>query len=169
MFSDPRPPEHTFKVFSAQGIGKAIALRLADDGFDVAVNDIPKNSDNLLEVVKEIKAKGRASSAHLADVSVEDEVKAMVADVVQVYHALDVVRPIVDIECKWFTGHPRRRWSQMLGCASGSSLLTVGVHESRHRIVLTFRSECPLMNGTGLWLSIVEGLFCVTNMLECKW
>jgi NAD(P)-dependent dehydrogenase (short-subunit alcohol dehydrogenase family) len=100
VFSDLHPPEHTFKVFSAQGIGKAIALRLADDGFDVAVNDIPKNSDNLLEVVKEIKAKGRASSAHLADVSVEDEVKAMVADVVQVYHALDVVRPIVDMKCK---------------------------------------------------------------------
>ncbi|KAJ7722874.1 NAD(P)-binding protein [Mycena maculata] len=66
---------------AAQGIGKAIALRLADDGFDVAVNDVPANSENLSEVVKEIRAKGRTSSAHLADVSVEDQVKGMVAEV----------------------------------------------------------------------------------------
>jgi hypothetical protein len=47
---------------------------LADDGFDVAVNDLPESSKPLLEVVEEIKAKGRASSSHLADVSVEEEV-----------------------------------------------------------------------------------------------
>ncbi|KAJ7094854.1 NAD-binding protein [Mycena epipterygia] len=66
---------------AAQGIGKAIALRLADDGFDVAVNDISGNAEKLSAVVEEIKAKGRESSAHLADVSVEGEVKAMVEEV----------------------------------------------------------------------------------------
>jgi NAD(P)-dependent dehydrogenase (short-subunit alcohol dehydrogenase family) len=59
------------------------------------VNDIPEGSDNLLAVVQEIKAKGRASSAHLADVSVEEEVQAMVADVVRVYDGLDVVRWVI--------------------------------------------------------------------------
>ncbi|KAJ7917130.1 acetoin reductase family protein [Mycena leptocephala] len=87
---------------AGKGIGKAIALRLAEDGFDVAVNDIPEGSDNLLAVVQEIKAKGRASSAHLADVSVEEEVQAMVADVVRVYDGLDVMVANAGI-CKWAT------------------------------------------------------------------
>ncbi|KAF7369380.1 hypothetical protein MVEN_00266800 [Mycena venus] len=85
---------------AAQGIGKAIALRLADDGFDVAVNDIPSNSDNLLKVVEEIKSKGRASSAHLADVSVEDEVKAMVTEVARVHNGLDVMVANAGV-CTW--------------------------------------------------------------------
>ncbi|KAJ7097541.1 acetoin reductase family protein [Mycena epipterygia] len=85
---------------AAQGIGKAIALRLADDGFDVAVNDIPGNAEKLSVVVEEIKAKGRESSAHLADVSVEGEVKAMVEEVVRVHGGLDVMVANAGL-CKW--------------------------------------------------------------------
>ncbi|KAJ7363815.1 hypothetical protein DFH08DRAFT_910243 [Mycena albidolilacea] len=76
---------------AAQGLGRAIALRLADDGFDVAVNDLPAQADNLLEVVKVIQAKGRSSSLHLADVTVEEQVKATIAEVAQVYDGIDVV------------------------------------------------------------------------------
>ncbi|KAJ7853564.1 acetoin reductase family protein [Mycena olivaceomarginata] len=76
---------------AAQGLGRAIALRLADDGFDVAVNDLPAQADNLLEVVKEIQAKGRSSSLHLADVTVEEQVKAAIAEVAQVHNGIDVV------------------------------------------------------------------------------
>ncbi|KAF7328686.1 Acetoin reductase family [Mycena sanguinolenta] len=47
---------------AAQGIGKAVALRLAEDGFDVAVNDVSSKSENLDELVEEIKKKGRGSS-----------------------------------------------------------------------------------------------------------
>ncbi|KAJ7144234.1 hypothetical protein C8R44DRAFT_916202 [Mycena epipterygia] len=72
--------------------GEAIALRLADDGFDVAVNDIPSNSAALGELVDEIKAKGRASSAHPADISVEDQVRGMVEQVVHTYGQLNIVR-----------------------------------------------------------------------------
>jgi NAD(P)-dependent dehydrogenase (short-subunit alcohol dehydrogenase family) len=35
---------------SARGIGKAIALRLAADGYDVCVNDIPVNKAGAEEV-----------------------------------------------------------------------------------------------------------------------
>jgi NADP-dependent 3-hydroxy acid dehydrogenase YdfG len=78
-------------AFPAQGIGKAIALRLADDGFDVAVNDIAQNAENLAAVVDAIKSKGRASSAHIADVSVDEQVKAMVEAVVAAHGGIDVV------------------------------------------------------------------------------
>ncbi|KAJ6551753.1 hypothetical protein B0H19DRAFT_1158772 [Mycena capillaripes] len=76
---------------AAQGIGRAIALRLADGGFDVVVNDIADKSEALAKVVNEIIAKGRAGSAHAADVAVEDEVRGMVDRVVSVYGRLDVM------------------------------------------------------------------------------
>ncbi|KAJ6598186.1 acetoin reductase family protein [Mycena vulgaris] len=85
---------------ASRGIGKAIALRLADDGFDVAINDIPENAENLSKVIDEIKAKGRNSSAHLADVSVEGEVRAMVDEVVGIYAGFDVMVANAGV-CKW--------------------------------------------------------------------
>lgn len=72
-----------------QGIGRAIALRLADDGFDVAVNDI--SEEKLTDVMSAIKAKGRRSSGHVADVSVEPQVKRMIENAVQEHGSLDVV------------------------------------------------------------------------------
>ncbi|KAF8176342.1 acetoin reductase family protein [Mycena galopus ATCC 62051] len=80
-----------FVTGAARGIGKAVALRLADDGFDVAVNDLPTSADSLLEVVQQIKGKGRASSPHLADISVEEEVESMFAEVVRIHGGLDVM------------------------------------------------------------------------------
>ncbi|KAM0745734.1 acetoin reductase family protein [Meredithblackwellia eburnea MCA 4105] len=74
---------------AGQGIGRAIALRLAEDGYDVAVNDIPFNKKALDQVVLEIKALQRKSIGVLADVSKEDEVDIMVAKVVEELGSLD--------------------------------------------------------------------------------
>ncbi|KAJ7699207.1 NAD(P)-binding protein [Mycena rosella] len=76
---------------AAQGIGRTIALRLADDGFDVAVNDIPSKAASLARVAEDIQTKGRASSVHLLDVTVEEQVEKMVADVVAAHGGLDVM------------------------------------------------------------------------------
>ncbi|KAJ7220725.1 hypothetical protein GGX14DRAFT_675821, partial [Mycena pura] len=67
---------------AGQGIGKAIALRLAADGFAVAVNDIASNADQLAQVVQQIEAQGCAALACIADVRVEDEVRELIAQVV---------------------------------------------------------------------------------------
>lgn len=77
---------------SARGIGRAISLRLADDGFDVAVNDIPANQPALDGLVAEIRAKGRRSCTLLADVTQEAQVREMVESVVRELGGLDVVR-----------------------------------------------------------------------------
>ncbi|KAH9948007.1 hypothetical protein B0H21DRAFT_690827 [Amylocystis lapponica] len=77
---------------AAQGLGFDIALRLADDGLDVAVNDIASKSDALRDVVKEIRARGRRAVAVPADVSSEEEVKRMIATAVEELGGLDVVR-----------------------------------------------------------------------------
>ncbi|KAJ6482557.1 hypothetical protein C8R45DRAFT_1054081 [Mycena sanguinolenta] len=76
---------------AAQGIGRAVALRLAEDGFDVAVNDVPSKSESLDELVEEIKKKGRGSSKCIADVSQDEEVKAMIEQVVKQHGSLDVM------------------------------------------------------------------------------
>ncbi|PBK94926.1 NAD(P)-binding protein [Armillaria gallica] len=76
---------------AGQGIGKAIALRLADDGFDVAINDLPRKSEALKLLSAEISAKGRRSCIIPADVSVEEEVEIMMTKVVTELGRLDVM------------------------------------------------------------------------------
>ncbi len=65
-----------------RGIGRGIALELAREGADVAVNDV-EAPDELEAVVEEIKALGRRSLPVLADVSKADEVQRMIECVVQ--------------------------------------------------------------------------------------
>lgn len=80
---------------ASQGIGRAIAVRLAEDGYDVAINDIPRGQDNLAVLKDEIQAKGRKAFSTIGDVSVEEDVKAMIAGVVENLGGLDIVsRPI---------------------------------------------------------------------------
>ncbi|KAF8992176.1 acetoin reductase family protein [Cyathus striatus] len=80
-----------FVTGAANGIGRAIALRLADDGYDVAVNDLPKNKDTLDVVVKHIQEKGRKSVAALGDVSSESDVEGVIKQVVKELDSLDVM------------------------------------------------------------------------------
>lgn len=58
--------------------GKAIALRLANDGYHVCINDIEANKSSADEVVKEIQNLGRKAFTYTADVSKLSEVQAMV-------------------------------------------------------------------------------------------
>ena len=76
---------------ASQGIGRAIALRLADDGFNVAINDLPSAKDNLESLSQEVIDKGRRTYIVTADVSVEVEVQAMVSTVVENLGELNVV------------------------------------------------------------------------------
>ena len=57
-----------FVTGARRGIGKAIALTLARDGFDVAVNDV-EPSEELDAVVQEIKSLKRKSVSVIGDIS----------------------------------------------------------------------------------------------------
>ncbi|KAL5536620.1 hypothetical protein ACEPAF_443 [Sanghuangporus sanghuang] len=76
---------------AAQGIGRGIALRLAADGFDIAVNDIPANQQNLESVSKLILEKGRRALAITGDVSKEEDVRELVQKTVYQLGALDIM------------------------------------------------------------------------------
>jgi NAD(P)-dependent dehydrogenase (short-subunit alcohol dehydrogenase family) len=58
--------------------GKAIALRLAQDGYNICVNDIQANQSGAEEVVKQIQGMGRNAFPYAADVSNLQEVQQMV-------------------------------------------------------------------------------------------
>lgn len=76
---------------AAQGIGRSIALRLADEGLDVGVNDISSNAEKVSTVVEEIKKRGRRAIPVIADVSDEELVKGMIKEVVEKLGRVDVV------------------------------------------------------------------------------
>lgn len=94
---ESRSTEHTIGSLISHrrslGIGYAIAIRLAQDGLNVAINDIPSKKDKIDKVVNEIRALGRESVAVPADVASEGEVKGMVDAAVVALGGLDVVRP----------------------------------------------------------------------------
>ena len=70
------------RIFGAgAGIGKSIALRLAEDGFNLVVNDLKSTGDT----VAEVKAKGADCIGALADVSNEEAVAAMYKKVMAHY------------------------------------------------------------------------------------
>ncbi len=76
---------------AAQGLGYSIALQLACDGLDIAVNDVASKQDRVDEVVKEIQKLGRKAIAVLADVTSEEEVKGMIERVANELGSVDIV------------------------------------------------------------------------------
>ncbi|EMJ5007098.1 TPA: 3-oxoacyl-[acyl-carrier-protein] reductase [Staphylococcus aureus] len=75
---------------ASRGIGRSIALQLAEEGYNVAVN-YTGSKEKAEAVVEEIKAKGVDSFAIQANVADADEVKAMIKEVVSQFGSLDVL------------------------------------------------------------------------------
>jgi glucose 1-dehydrogenase len=75
---------------SDQGIGQAIALRLAEDGADVAVN-FRKNRDGAEETRAQIEKLGRRAPVLQADVSRVTEATSLVARTVEGLGSLDIL------------------------------------------------------------------------------
>lgn len=86
-----------------RSIGRAIALRLADEGCDVAALDIGRRyddlpdyaqlatSDELEETAALVRERGRSAATVRADVSVEPEVEAAVAEALAALGRVDIV------------------------------------------------------------------------------
>lgn len=88
----------------AQGIGKAVALALADSGADVAVaargpEEVTVGKSRPHEpvdsVVEEIRARGRQSMGITADVRLEDDVTSMVQQALDEFGRIDILANVV--------------------------------------------------------------------------
>ncbi|MGW8316759.1 MAG: SDR family oxidoreductase [Bacteroidales bacterium] len=75
---------------AASGIGKAIALQLAEEGADVAVNFL-NQEDKATEVVSQITSKGVRTGKFRADISREEEVLKMFDEVNGRFGQLDIL------------------------------------------------------------------------------
>ena len=75
---------------SGRGIGRAIALKLAEVGATVIVNDIGEASP-VDSVAEEIKAMGGQSLAVLADVSQSQDVDGMVKTTINTFGKIDIL------------------------------------------------------------------------------
>jgi 3-oxoacyl-[acyl-carrier protein] reductase len=75
---------------SSRGIGRAIAVRLADDAAAVAVN-YKDNEQAAAEVVAEIRKKGKDARAFRADLTIEDEARNLVRRVEEAFGRLDIL------------------------------------------------------------------------------
>lgn len=75
---------------SARGIGRAIALELASEGYRVAVNDI-RDEGPAREVLAQIEAVGGTGMVVAADISNSQAAKEMVDQVVETFGRVDVL------------------------------------------------------------------------------
>ena len=75
---------------SGRGIGKAIALKLAENGADIVINDIP-GSDYADETKKEIEALGVKAIVVRGDVRNKDDVDALINQTVETFGKIDIL------------------------------------------------------------------------------
>ncbi|KAH9903002.1 NAD-P-binding protein [Cubamyces lactineus] len=71
-----------FVTGASQGIGRAIATRLARDGFDISIADIEPAKAKVDTVIDEIKSYGRQAIGVFADVRQPKQIEAAIAETV---------------------------------------------------------------------------------------
>ena len=76
---------------SARGIGAAIALRLARDGYNIALNDISENMFEDNDIVQKIKEQGVEVEVFICDVSNYAQVEQTVKAVKERFGSIDVL------------------------------------------------------------------------------
>lgn len=116
---------------SSRGIGKATALRLAKEGYDLVIN-YARSKNAALETAKEIEALGRKALVVKANVGDVEKVKAMFQQIDEEYGRLDVFvnnaasgvqRPLMELEEKHWDWTMNINSKALLFCAQEAAKL----------------------------------------------
>ena len=99
----------------SRSIGRAIALGLAREGADVAVNYV-SNTEEAQSTVRDIEALGRQALAVKADTSKRAEVEAMVNEVWERFGQIDILVNNAGVQKRvFFLELEEKDWDWMLG------------------------------------------------------
>ncbi|MHA1249685.1 MAG: SDR family NAD(P)-dependent oxidoreductase [Candidatus Helarchaeota archaeon] len=74
---------------AGDGIGRAIALRFAREGANIAINDI--NEENANNTANEIRKLGQEAKVYIADVSNSEQVKNMAKNIFKDFEQIDIL------------------------------------------------------------------------------
>jgi NAD(P)-dependent dehydrogenase (short-subunit alcohol dehydrogenase family) len=95
---------------AGQGLGRGIAIALADDGAHVVVADL--NAETARETVELVRRSGRSAEAVVMDVASEDSVRATVAQLLASHGKIDLlvnnaglgqtIKPLIDLALEEF-------------------------------------------------------------------
>jgi 3-oxoacyl-[acyl-carrier protein] reductase len=119
------PPKVALVTGAGRGLGRAIALRLAEDGAAVVVNYVASEK-SANETVNEIKSKGGKAIAFQANVREFDAVKKMVAAGIDAFGPISILIN----NAGWmipqaFEDNTEEYWDRVLDTKIKSSLYTV--------------------------------------------
>ncbi|MBC7251638.1 MAG: 3-oxoacyl-ACP reductase FabG [Anaerolineae bacterium] len=105
---------------AARGIGKAIALKLAQEGADVVVTDM--DAEGAQQVAQEITAMGRKAKAIQADVSQREAVQRLVNETIADFGRIDIlVNNAGIIRRGTFLEHSPQEWEKVLSVNLGGT------------------------------------------------
>ena len=76
---------------AGRGLGRAIALELARNGYALVINDLASSGDDAQEVVNQIQKEGGKAEAVLFDVVDGDQTQAVLKEVLKKYQTVDVL------------------------------------------------------------------------------
>jgi gluconate 5-dehydrogenase len=158
------------------GIGKAIALGLADAGADVVVTS--RNLEALKSAVKEIEAKGRKSLAVTADITDEKQVSDMVDKVVKAFHRIDILVNSAGLAIrKPADTFPIDEWQKVMDINTRGTFLCcqavgrVMIKQKSGRIinVSSVRGAYGLPAGYAAYCASKGAVDTLTKTLACEW
>ncbi|WMS43960.1 SDR family NAD(P)-dependent oxidoreductase [Acuticoccus sp. MNP-M23] len=111
---------------ASRGIGAAIAIGLAERGYDVALNDIAAQAEALTLIANEIEAMGRRVVIVHADVSKKAEVEAMAATVLDAFGKLDaLVNNAGILIAGEVDGLPENHWDRVMDINAKGSFMVI--------------------------------------------
>lgn len=160
----------------AGGIGRALALGLADAGADVIVAS--RRLEHLEPVAKEIKALGRKSLAVTVDVVQEKSVGNMVARVLEVFPRIDILVNAHGLAIrKPAESFPIDEWQQVMDINARGTFLccqAVGremVKQRSGKIVnlSSVRGRYGLPAGYAAYCASKGAVDTLTRTLACEW
>jgi 3-oxoacyl-[acyl-carrier protein] reductase len=105
---------------AARGIGKAIALKLAQEGADVVVTDV--DLEGAQRVAQEIEGLGYKAKAIQADVSQREAVQRLVSEAISLFGKVDIlVNNAGIIRRGTFLEHEPQDWEKVLSVNLGGT------------------------------------------------